>query len=53
LPGPSSKVPPFHACEFASQREFLGLRADIEVERVLPAEEVNAWVERFSRSRSA
>jgi hypothetical protein len=43
--------PPPYARGFDSQREFLGLRADIAVERVLPPAEVKDWVERFARSR--
>jgi len=39
--------PPSYARSFAAQREFLGLRADIEVERLLPPDEVDAWVRRF------
>jgi hypothetical protein len=41
--------PASYARSFFAQREFLGLRADIEVERLLSADEVNAWVKRFSQ----
>jgi hypothetical protein len=41
--------PPSYARSFAAQRDFLGLRADIEVERVLSPDEVDAWVRRFSQ----
>ena len=41
--------PASYARSFFAQREFLGLRADIEVERLLSADEVSAWVERFSQ----
>jgi hypothetical protein len=42
--------PASYARSFFAQREFLGLHADIEVERLLSADEVNAWIRRFSQS---
>ncbi len=36
------------ARSFIPQGDFGGLRADIEVERVLSSNEINAWVKRFS-----
>jgi hypothetical protein len=41
--------PPSYTRKFAAQRDFLTLRADIEVERLLSAGEVDAWVKRFSQ----
>jgi hypothetical protein len=34
---------------FFAQRDFRGLYADIDVERLLSPDEVNAWVQRFSQ----
>jgi hypothetical protein len=42
--------PASYARSFFAQREYQSLRADIEVERLLSADEVNAWVKRFSQS---
>jgi hypothetical protein len=40
--------PPSYARQFLAQRDFLGLRADIEIERLLSADDVKAWIARFS-----
>ncbi len=42
--------PPSYERLFASQRDFRTLRADIDVERLLSSNEVNAWIERFSQA---
>lgn len=39
-----------YARQFKAQRDFLGLRADVEVERLLAGGEAAAWVERFRRA---
>jgi hypothetical protein len=41
--------PPSYERNFDAQRQFAGLRPDIEVQRLLSADEVNAWVKRFSQ----
>ena len=41
---------PSYPRSFFAQRDFLGLRADIDVERLLSPDEVGAWVRRFSQS---
>lgn len=41
--------PASYARNFFAQRDFLALRADIEVERLLSADEVTGWVKRFSQ----
>jgi hypothetical protein len=42
---------PSYARSFSAGRDFLSLRADIEVERLLTPLEVNTWVTRFSQAR--
>lgn len=41
---------PSYPRSFVAQRDFRGLRADIDVERLLSPDEVAAWVGRLSRS---
>jgi hypothetical protein len=40
--------PPSYERNFDAQRRFAGLRPDIEVQRMLSADEVEAWVKRLS-----
>jgi hypothetical protein len=42
--------PPSYRRSFFAQRDFRGLRAEIDVERLLSPDEVAAWVARFSQS---
>jgi hypothetical protein len=42
--------PPSYPRSFLAQRDFRGLRANIDVERLLSPDEVAAWVGRFSQS---
>jgi len=42
--------PPSYERNFSAQRDYLNLRADIEVERPLTPGEVDGWVTRFSQA---
>jgi hypothetical protein len=41
---------PSYARSFSAGRDFFNLQADVEVERLLTALEVNTWVARFSQA---